>query len=621
MSEKFDESLPERGDTPVPDLIERYRMRRDAWIAQADELARLRDEVRGSAEREAMEIVTAARRDVRKVIMEARRELLVLSAQVQAALGEATAKIDPGALLRESEDRPQSALGPSTDLTSAPESAVAEILNEVRADMTALAEDARALPLQAVPPVQSARSRIFQPLMTSTPLEAPLAEESPREETSFEETSLPDLSIPAAAPFTPSLTAQPMSSHDHDDDPALRASSSPTLLSSPFLSEPVPVATTRVPRTFIAAAGVVALVIVGLAVWWMRTPQAATGSAVSPIAAADAAAPVATSPSPAPDAPAAEPTGPRIAIPPANLSLVAEATREVWVRTTIDGRADQGRMLAAGQVIDVSAQDSISLRVGDAGAVLVSVNRGEKRPLGRDGQALTRQFVVERNSGSKPTPSSLRTPAAGAVEPVIAEPSTAASSARPPVAAPLDPFPAAVPAAAPTPAPIPVPSTPVPSTAQAATPFPPPVSAPPVAPPAAQAAAPLAPPAPQPTGQPTSVQAVVTAAQQWLDAYLRQDRSVMSQLSADNLQLADERRPEERFPPGSNDVTRTLDRVSVQIAADTAVLTAVMTEQQSGTSAARVSPVSQVWVLAGGSQWKVRQARFVSEARLNQVFR
>ena len=44
---------------PVPDLIERYRSRRDAWIAQADELARLRDEVRGSAEREAMEIVTA----------------------------------------------------------------------------------------------------------------------------------------------------------------------------------------------------------------------------------------------------------------------------------------------------------------------------------------------------------------------------------------------------------------------------------------------------------------------------------------------------------------------------------------------------------------------------------
>ena len=35
-----------------------------------------------------MEIVTAARRDACKVIMEARRELLVLSAQVRAALGD-----------------------------------------------------------------------------------------------------------------------------------------------------------------------------------------------------------------------------------------------------------------------------------------------------------------------------------------------------------------------------------------------------------------------------------------------------------------------------------------------------------------------------------------------------
>src|SRR4029434_6241466 len=90
--------------TPVPDLIEQYRVRRDAWIAQADELARLRDEVRGSAEREAMEIVTAARRDVREIVMEARREWLVLSAQVQAALGEAGERPDPAALLDRGRD-------------------------------------------------------------------------------------------------------------------------------------------------------------------------------------------------------------------------------------------------------------------------------------------------------------------------------------------------------------------------------------------------------------------------------------------------------------------------------------------------------------------------------------
>jgi ketosteroid isomerase-like protein len=115
--------------------------------------------------------------------------------------------------------------------------------------------------------------------------------------------------------------------------------------------------------------------------------------------------------------------------------------------------------------------------------------------------------------------------------------------------------------------------------------------------------------------------AVVAAARQWLDAYHRQDRVAMAALSTDNLLLADERRSDERLPSGTDDVKRTLDRVSVQIAADTAVLTAVMTEQSNSIPVPRVSPVSQVWVLAGGGQWKVRQARFVSEARLNQVFR
>lgn len=113
---------------------------------------------------------------------------------------------------------------------------------------------------------------------------------------------------------------------------------------------------------------------------------------------------------------------------------------------------------------------------------------------------------------------------------------------------------------------------------------------------------------------------VVAIARQWLDAYHRQDRNAMAALSTDNLLLADERRPDERFPPGLSDVTRALDRVSVQIAADTAVLTAVMTEQSVSQPSPHVSPISQVWVLGEG-QWKVRQARFVSEARLNQVFR
>src|SRR5262245_37511403 len=153
MPDQNDPRAKGAGGTPVPDLIERYRLRRDAWIAQADELARLRDEVRGAAEREAMEIVTTARRDVRQVIMEARRELLVLSAQVQAALGEVSGKPDPSLLNRAASpagsglsslaagDRPPDIL--------VPEAAVKTMLDEARADMEALAQDAKTVPFQA----------------------------------------------------------------------------------------------------------------------------------------------------------------------------------------------------------------------------------------------------------------------------------------------------------------------------------------------------------------------------------------------------------------------------------------------------------------------------------------
>lgn len=94
----------------------------------------------------------------------------------------------------------------------------------------------------------------------------------------------------------------------------------------------------------------------------------------------------------------------------------------------------------------------------------------------------------------------------------------------------------------------------------------------------------------------------------------------MAALQTEGLQLTDERRNDERFPATVN-VTRTLDRVSVQIAADTAVLTAVMTERSPDNAVPpRISPISQVWQLRG-NQWRISSVRLVSEARLNQIFR
>ena len=150
MSDSNELKLNTPPGTPVPDLIEQYRVRRDAWIAQADELARLRDEVRGSAEREAMEIVTAARRDVRQIVMEARRELLVLSAQVQAALGEASARSDSTGLLNRGSDTDGEEKPEFGEAIFAHEEAVKGMLDDARSDMDALVEDARTVPFQAL---------------------------------------------------------------------------------------------------------------------------------------------------------------------------------------------------------------------------------------------------------------------------------------------------------------------------------------------------------------------------------------------------------------------------------------------------------------------------------------
>jgi hypothetical protein len=624
MAGQTDHQTPQAG-TPVPDLIERYRLRRDAWIAQADELARLRDEVRGSAEREAMEIVTAARRDVRKVIMEARRELLVLSAQVQAALGEATAKTDPATLLNKAGFTPDAAghLPAAAPDTFAAENAVNEILNEVQDEMTALAADARALPLQNVPPVrQISAPPVQQPTVITPPPSRP--QPTP---------AAP--SVPSSTLIRPAdITTQVVSPEELElDVPELSESASQTLLSSQFPSDAVPVQNGRRFRMFIALFVGVGLTVAAVTIWWLSNrgtsqPESVAASATTATSNGRPAASGALAPG----------DGDKVVTPRAtsgssNLLLVAEAVRDVWVRTTVDGRTDEGRTLAAGQSMDVSAEQSISIRVGDAGAVVVSVNNGEKRPLGRDGQVVTRQFVVE---GPK-------TPARPAA-PQSAEPTPAPSGntrTAPPVAA-APPLPPPFPTSSGTPTQAAAPPMPAPQPVSAPTSIAPPLTQaaarPPVSQPAANTSQPSAPsgivnqlsatasPSPAPNASAAVTPAspattVVAIARQWLEAYHRQDRAAMAALSTDNLLLADERRADERFPPGLSDVTRTLDRVSVQIAADTAVLTAVMMEQ-SGSSPAtpHVSPISQVWVLGGG-QWKVRQARFVSEARLNQVFK
>ena len=111
----------------------------------------MREEVREAAEREALEIVTAARRDVRRIIVEARRELLVLTAQMHAAVEATDAPGLPlptfANLLAEPEsaradDAPGDPLEITRDVVLEARKGVRSVLDEARAEIEALSSEA-----------------------------------------------------------------------------------------------------------------------------------------------------------------------------------------------------------------------------------------------------------------------------------------------------------------------------------------------------------------------------------------------------------------------------------------------------------------------------------------------
>lgn len=90
------------------------------------------------------------------------------------------------------------------------------------------------------------------------------------------------------------------------------------------------------------------------------------------------------------------------------LAVRVQTRRAVWVRADVDGRRTVNRLVAANQSLDLAAADVISLRVGDAGAVSVSVNGAAPVALGRDGAVLTRRFAVPRARPETPAMAAAR---------------------------------------------------------------------------------------------------------------------------------------------------------------------------------------------------------------------
>jgi cytoskeletal protein RodZ len=659
-----DPSKPAKVDlTRVPGLLDQYREQRRAWLAQADELARMREEVRQAAEREALDIVTAARRDVRRIIVEARRELLVLTAQLHAAV-EATDA--PGiqappftALLADPEARTRlESASQETDFTGTvvheARRGVRSVLEEARAEIEALTADAPAVFGRGAASPSDTEQNDDEASRGSGRRDEPPGEsigEGPVHELSIDESlaaldfQTRDLPIPTLARLlgnepdpvseAPRLSELRSLLRDHvDADPI-----EPITSSHPVLSPDVePLATS--PFAFDTAP---------------KTHFFADFPVSDPPSNADLAADDADPAQPDAETPRFTPPSRLFAEDETRTSArsartfvglfaatgVLAVVGTLWWALGRDsaplsaatpplaekpagaasapsggGTSTAAATTAASPAVAASAPGTIALTIEARRQSWIRAEIDGKGESGRIYQAGETRHIYGAHNVS------IRAGDAGAVfvgldggtarslgSDGVAATRQFTATATPAVATVNDrPSASLTTATATSPAPVPTTAAaPVPTTAR-------PAGAEPTASTAAARNAPAVPDGVS-GGRPDLVQ----AAQQWLDAYQRRDRDSMNAMATENVTVSDERSVTERFPAWQGGVQRNLDEVALELTGDVAVFTARMTEHADAGSE-HVSRVSQFWQRRSG-RWFVTNVRIIGEARLNQIIR
>lgn len=559
MSDSDQTKQPPPTGHDVPELVDTYRSQREALQAQANQLARLRDEIRAAAEREATDIVDAARRDVRQILVKARRELLVLTAQVQAAAEAAGGEQQQ----KEGNSQRERVLAEAARVGLALEH---EDLGAARDLLVGARQDVQRV-LQGARPDLDALNAEMTLLRGST-----------------SETTQPDGSVLVGREAPDSSTAPAESKKAR----TLELSLSPDTGPSWFALTPRLAA-------FVGAFAVLGVIAMIGVTWWRSAP--ATDQPAQSELAVTEPQPAAPIPADVPlpntaDAPAAATAAalPPVDVDPTRVSLRLEATRDVWVRTTIGGQADIGRLLQSGDTREVTAASDVLLRIGDAGALLISVNGAEATPAGPDGQVMNRAFAPEAGSTPLVAPAADAPPQTASLAPAVELP-------QPPPFVPTDLVPL--------------------------------ITAPEVAstlPPAAEVG-PVEQPAPAAASDPALVEPVagieaaegelVPAAQRWFALYHQGQH--LEAAGSQPPTITDDRGEEERPAQGAQVTQRFFDDVRVQLVGDNALYTARMTErEQIGNGSTQyVSLVSQVWMRRAGA-WRLVDVRLVSAGRLSQ---
>lgn len=131
-----------------------------------------------------------------------------------------------------------------------------------------------------------------------------------------------------------------------------------------------------------AAAGVVAAALLVFFLW--PTPRPAAQAQQTPQTELPVASVRPESAAPA----AAAHSG----VVPAGLTLTLVASGQCWIRAVADGAKTIERVLRAGETVQLSGDNQIVLRVGDAAAVRVTFNGQAMGPLGARGEVITHRF-------------------------------------------------------------------------------------------------------------------------------------------------------------------------------------------------------------------------------------
>jgi hypothetical protein len=74
------------------------------------------------------------------------------------------------------------------------------------------------------------------------------------------------------------------------------------------------------------------------------------------------------------------------------LTVTLAVLRPCWVSATVDGQKAFERLLQPDEQRTIEVQRDLVLTIGDAGAITMTVNGAEAKPLGKTGEVVTRHL-------------------------------------------------------------------------------------------------------------------------------------------------------------------------------------------------------------------------------------